>query len=102
MLGAAILCEVYGTAMMKLSNGFENKKPIIGIVIGYALAFALLGLAVRELPLGLAYGIWGGAGAALTAIVGAVFWNEGMGARKIAGVLFVVVGIAAMEMGASL
>lgn len=102
MLAAAVVCEVFGTSMMKLSDGFQRKAPIVGIVAGYALAFALLGLAVKELPLGLAYGIWGGAGAALTAVVGAVFWKEGMGARKIIGVLLVVAGIAAMEMGAML
>ncbi len=102
LLAAAVICEVFGTSMMKLSNGFQKKLPILGIVAGYALAFALLGLAVKELPLGLAYGIWGGVGAALTAVVGAVFWKEGMGVRKVIGVLLVVAGIAALEMGAML
>ncbi len=102
MLAAAVICEVFGTSMMKLSSGFERKGPILGIVAGYALAFVLLGLAVKELPLGLAYGIWGGTGAALTAVVGAVFWKEGMGAKKTIGILLVVIGIAAMEVGASL
>ena len=102
MLAAAVVCEVFGTSMMKLSDGFQRKAPILGIIAGYALAFALLGLAVKEMPLGLVYGIWGGAGAALTAVAGAVFWKEGMGAKKVIGILLVIAGIAAMEMGASL
>lgn len=102
LLAAAVACEVFGTSMMKLSNGFERKLPVAGIVVGYALAFALIGFALQELPLGLAYGIWGGAGAVLTAVVGAVFWSEGMSDRKISGIALVVLGIFAMEIGATL
>ena len=39
LLGIAIVSEVFAEAMMKLSNGFENKKPIIGIITGYLVAF---------------------------------------------------------------
>lgn len=99
MLAAAVVCEVFGTSMMKLSDGFRRKAPIAGIIAGYVVAFLLLGLAVQTIPLGLAYGIWGGAGAALTAVVGAIFWREGMSLRKIIGIILVVVGIVAMEMG---
>lgn len=102
MLAVAIAGEVFGTSMMKLSNGFQRKAPILGIVAGYAIAFIMLGFALQSLPLGVAMGIWAGAGAVLTAVVGALFWHEGMGAKKVLAIALVVIGIVAIEMGASL
>lgn len=99
LLALAIAAEVFGTSMMKLSDGFRRKLPILGIIAGYVAAFGLLGFVVLELPLSIAMGIWAGFGTALTAVVGAVFWKEGMGAKKIVGIALIVVGVMILEMG---
>ena len=50
ILAIAIVSEVFAEAMMKLSNGFEKKAPIIGIVLGYLIAFYLMAQTLNELP----------------------------------------------------
>ena len=100
LLGVAVLCEVFGDSMMKLSNGFKRKAPIVGIVAGYAGAFYLMALAIEYLPLGFSYAVWTGLGIALTAIAGAVFWKEGFNLTKVAGIVVIIVGVALMKMGA--
>lgn len=57
-LGVAILCEVFGSSMMKLSDGFKRKLPTLGLIIGMGSAFFLLSLALKSIPLGTAYATW--------------------------------------------
>ncbi len=102
LLGLAIVCEVFATSMMKLSDGFRRKLPIIGIVAGYVAAFSLLGFAIRELPMGVAMGVWTGLGTALTAAVATIVWKEPWGARKCLGLALIVVGVFVLEVGARL
>ena len=100
MLGVAVLFEVFGDSMMKFSDGFRRKLPIIGIVIGYATAFFLMAKSMNYLPLGFTYAVWTGLGIALTAIVGAVIWKEGFNLTKVAGVAIIIAGVVLMKMGA--
>lgn len=96
----AVMCEVFGDSMMKLSNGFKRKAPIAGIVVGYGAAFYLMAQAIEFLPLGFSYAFWTGLGIALTAVVGAVFWKEGFNLTKLAGIALIIAGVVLMKMGA--
>lgn len=98
-LGAAVLCEVFGDTMMKLSEGFARKAPIIGIVIGYIAAFALEAQALKVLPLGFVYAAWTGLGVVLTALVGAVIWREHITWKKSLGIAAIVAGVVLMKAG---
>lgn len=100
MLGVAIVSEVFAESMMKLSNGFEKKKPLIGTAVGYLLAFYLMSQTLSSLPLGFAYAVWTGAGVALTAVVGALLWREGFNAKKALGIAAIIAGIVFLKMGA--
>lgn len=75
-LSIAILSEIFGTTMLKLSDGFSSVLPSIGVVIGMGLAFYSLSISLRTIPLSLAYAIWSGAGTALTALIGILIWND--------------------------
>ena len=75
LIGIAVVAEVFGDSMMKLSNGFQRKLPLVGTVLGYGIAFYLIALTLEHLPLGPVYAAWTGLGIALTAIVGAVVWT---------------------------
>ena len=55
LLLISILSEVFGSTMLKLSNGFKNLLPVIGIIFGYAVAFYTLSLSLKTIPLGMAY-----------------------------------------------
>ena len=102
LLALAVATEVFGDSMMKLSKGFEKKKPIIGIVIGYAISFYLMSRIMLELPLGLTYAMWTGLGIALTALVGIVFWRESCSLKKLLGLAAIIVGVVILELGVSL
>ncbi len=99
LLGIAVLFEVLGDSMMKLSDGFRRKAPIIGVAVGYLTAFYLMGQTMEHLPLGFVYATWTGLGIALTAVVGALFWREGFNAKKAAGLVAIIVGVVVLKMG---
>ncbi|WP_340024296.1 multidrug efflux SMR transporter [Paenibacillus sp. FSL K6-1096] len=75
-LSIAIISEIFGTTMLKLSSGFSNVLPSIGVVIGMGLAFYSLSISLRTIPLSLAYAIWSGVGTALTALIGILVWHD--------------------------
>lgn len=99
LLGIAIIAEVFGSSMLKLTEGFKKLFPSIGVIIGYAIAFYSLSLALQTLPLGLAYAIWAGVGTALTALVGITFYKEGINLRKTLGILLIIGGVALLNSG---
>lgn len=99
MILVAVVFEVFGDSMMKLSNGFQRKLPLVGTAIGYVVAFYLIAQTLEELPLGPVYAAWTGLGIALTAVVGAVFWKEGVNAKKIIGLLLIIAGVVVLKLG---
>ena len=99
LLGIAIIAEVFGSSMLKLTEGFKKLFPSVGVIIGYAVAFYMLSLALQTLPLGLTYAIWSGVGTALTALVGIIFYKEGINLRKSVAILFIIGGVALLNSG---
>lgn len=89
----AILAEVIGTSALKLSNGFTKWLPSIVVVIGYGASFYLLSLALKTMPIGVAYAIWSGVGLILTVIAGMILWRETLDWARVAGILLIIVGI---------
>lgn len=60
LLGLAIVAEVIGTMALKMSDGFTKLWPSFLVVVGYVLAFYLLSLTLKHIPVGVAYAIWSG------------------------------------------
>lgn len=75
-LATAIVAEVFGSSALKLSDGLSKSIPTLGVVLGYGLAFYLLSLTLKQLPLGLSYAIWSGLGTAGAVLVGATLFQE--------------------------
>ncbi|ECL1924529.1 quaternary ammonium compound efflux SMR transporter BcrC [Listeria monocytogenes] len=92
-LGIAIISEIFGTSMLKLSEGFTNIYPTIGVAIGFFIAFYTLSLSLKTLPLSLAYAIWSGVGTALTALIGVLVWNEPFNILSFIGLVMIVGGV---------
>jgi small multidrug resistance pump len=101
MLGLAIVTEVIGTALLRVSDGFTKVGPSIGVVIGYVASVVLLARVLRDLDVGLTYAIWAGTGTAMIAAIGVVAWGEPMGALKVASLLAVIVGVAGLNLSAA-
>jgi len=96
LLGA-ILSEVFGTTMMKLTATSDNKLYIVGIAGGYILAFFLLSLSLISLPISFAYAVWSGAGTAFTAMVGFLVFKEQITKNALIGIILIIVGVVLMR-----
>ena len=70
------LFEVGFTTCLKLSNNFSHKGWAVGFFICISLSFYLLNKASQSIPMGTAYAVWTGIGAAGTVIVGILFFKE--------------------------
>nr|WP_199794853.1 multidrug efflux SMR transporter [Paenibacillus faecalis] len=97
-LAGAIVFEVFGATMLKLSHGFTKFMPAIGVIVGYTIAFYLLSKALEVLPLGLAYATWSGVGTILTVIIGALLFKEKVNRYAILGVAILIAGIVMLNL----
>lgn len=96
-LAMAIVSEVFGTSMLKLSNGFTKLYPTVGMAIGFGLAFYFMSLSLRTLPLGIVYAIWAGCGLVLTALIGVFVFGEKTDMAGIVGIGFILVGVLILK-----
>ncbi|MFF7965289.1 DMT family transporter [Streptomyces sp. NPDC007903] len=99
LLTAAILLEV--TATLSLRGALDHPALYLLVVVGYVGSFTLLALVLRAgLALGVAYGIWGASGVALTAILAALFFGDPLTAAMGVGIALVIAGVLCVELGA--
>jgi len=94
----AIVAEVIATSALKASNGFSQLMPSIVVIAGYGTAFYCLSLALRSVPLGVAYAIWSGAGTALIALIGVVLYKQKLDLAGIAGIGLIVAGVLVLNL----
>lgn len=99
LLFVAIIFEVIGSSLLKASNGFKKILPSIGVLIGYGGAFYALSLALKILPISVAYAIWAGVGTALTALVGIIIYKEGFNSKKLVGLVLIIGGVILLNIG---
>ncbi len=100
LLAGAIVLEVTGTVALRLSDGLTRPIASVVVVLGYLGAFYLLARVLTAgIPLGVAYGIWAAAGVALVAVIGAAFLGDGLTLVQVGGLVLVVAGVLALEMG---
>lgn len=97
LLTFAILGEVAATTFMKLSHGFTELKPSIGIFVCYAFSFAFLTLSLKKLEMGFAYALWSGLGTLLIFLVGVYYFNEPITMLKTVSVLAIIVGVIGLK-----
>ena len=101
MLSLAIVLEVTGTLSMRASEGFTRLGFTLVTVVGYLGAFALLATVLKHgMPVGVAYGIWAGAGVALVALFGRLVFGEPLTPAMWAGFALIIAGVWLVETGA--
>ena len=101
ILCLSIALEVCGTVCLKLSHGMSRPLPILGVVLFYLSAFALMSTSLKSLEIGIVYAIWAAAGTALIAIIGIVFFGESIASGKIMGLAFVIAGVVLLKVSNS-
>ncbi|MGP4074763.1 DMT family transporter [Halobacillus sp. K22] len=92
-LAIGIIAEVFGSAMLKASDGFTRLFPAIGGVVGFGTALYFLSLAFKSIPLSVAYATWCGVGIAGTALLGILIWKEKLSFIGVIGLALIVLGI---------
>ena len=98
ILAVTILLEVVGSTMMKLSNGFSVFWPSVGVFVCYSAALAGLTITLKYIELSIAYAIWAGAGTALIAIIGILYFREPVSAMKVVSLILVVAGVVGLQL----
>jgi small multidrug resistance pump len=93
----AIVAEVVATSALKTADGFTRVAPSMVVIIGYVAAFYFLSLALRTIPVGIAYAIWSGIGIALIAFIGWWLYGQRLDIAAIVGVALIIVGVAVLD-----
>ncbi len=89
----AIVMELIGTNLMKLSAGFSKLWYSVGTIIAYIFCFFFLSLSLKGIKLNIAYATWGGAGIVLAALVSFFIFHESISMMQILGIALIVVGV---------
>jgi multidrug transporter EmrE-like cation transporter len=101
LLIAAIALELFGTTALKLSDGFSKLWWTVGMAIGYGGAFYLLSVAVKTIPLGLAYATWAGIGTLGAVVISTLLFKSDAGLLVWIGAALVIGGVVLMNLGSS-
>jgi small multidrug resistance pump len=98
LLAGAILTEVAATLALRASQ--DHAAWLILVLVGYVCAFVLLTLVLRlGVAVGVAYGIWGAAGTALTAVLAAAMFGDRLTWPVAAGIGLIIAGVLFVELG---
>ena len=92
------LLEVGWAVGLKYTEGFSRTWPSVGTVLAMLGSFGLLSLALKSLPLGTAYAVWTGIGAAGTALFGLAFLNESRDAGRLFCLALIVCGVVGLKL----
>jgi len=97
-LAITILGEVVATSALKSSNGFTRPLPSFVVIAGYGVAFYFLSLALRSIPVGVAYAIWAGVGIVLVATIAWIFHGQPLDGWALVGIGLIISGVAVLNL----
>lgn len=97
-LALSICSEVTGSTFMQKSEQFTKLGPTIITILFFIASLFFLSQALKVLPLGVAYAIWGGLGIVLTSIVGLVVFKQHIDMYGIIGIVMIVSGVLVMNL----
>ena len=95
------LFEVGWAVGLKYTDGFTRPLPTVLTIAAMLVSLGLLGLAMKELPLGTAYAIWTGVGAVGTVIAGIILFGESMALIRLLSVALIITGLVGLKVSAS-
>ena len=90
--------EIGWAVGLKYTEGFSRLYPSVATAAAMVISLVLLGLAIRDLPLGTAYAIWTGIGTAGTAILGIILFGESASMLRLACIGLIVAGIVGLKL----
>jgi small multidrug resistance pump len=97
-LFVAIVAEVVGTLALKATEGFTKLVPSLIVVAGYAVSFYFVSLALKTIPVGVAYAIWSGLGLALVVVAAVVLYKQVPDLAAGIGILLILAGVVVINL----
>lgn len=97
-LFTAITLEVIGTTFLQRSQQFTQLFPTLMMGLCYAASFFFLSLALKTMPLGIAYAIWSGLGIVLVSVIGLVVFGQKLDLAAIIGLSLIVAGVVVVNL----
>ena len=98
LLTAAIVLEVIGTSALKVSDQWSRPWPSLIVVVSYVGAFFLLGLVLKNIPVGIAYALWAGVGIVLICLIGWVAFDQVLDTPALVGIGLIVAGVLVINL----
>ena len=98
VLLVAVACETIGTVALQASEQFSKFWPSVIVVIAYGISFYMLALALRSLPLGIAYALWSALGIVLIAGTGYLVYGQKLDLPAILGIGMILSGIVVIHL----
>ncbi|MGN6334383.1 MAG: DMT family transporter [Motilibacteraceae bacterium] len=97
----AIAAEIVATLALRAARGELRWGLIAVVVVGYALAFVLLGRALKTLNVGVVYAVWSGVGTAAVAVAGALLFGDRISKVGVVGLVITIIGLTVLSLSGS-
>lgn len=98
VLVVAGLFETGWAVGLKYTEGFTRLGPTLFTIASMIVSLGLLGIAMRDLPLGTAYAVWTGIGTIGTVIIGIMVFGESTDAARLVSIGLIAAGIAGLKL----
>ena len=98
LLAIAICAEVIGTVSMKAVKGLSTPLPLLLVICGYAIAFWMLILVVRTIPVGVAYAVWAGMGIVMVSVAAFFIYGQKLDILALLGMGLIVAGVVVIQL----
>lgn len=90
--------EIAWALGLKFTDGFTRLWPSVGTVVAMAISMWFMAVALRTIPIGTGYAVWTGIGAAGTAVVGILLFQEPRNAMRLLSIVLIIAGIAGLRL----
>ena len=97
-LASAMCSEVVATVSMKAVKGWSTPLPLALVIIGYSIAFWMLTLVVRTVPVGVAYAVWAGMGIVMVSIAALFIYGQKLDVPAMLGMGLIVLGVVVIQL----
>lgn len=100
-LAGAIVAETIGTTALSQTQGFTRLVPSIIVAVAFSISFFLMSLALRTIPVGIAYAIWAGVGIVLITLLGWMFLGQKLDLIAFVGITMIIGGVVTIRVFSS-
>ncbi|MBX8494350.1 multidrug efflux SMR transporter [Pseudomonas cichorii] len=98
LLAIAICAEVIATTSMKAVKGLSTPLPLLLVIVGYGIAFWMLILVMRTIPVGITYAIWSGMGIVMVSIAAFFIYGQKLDLAALLGMGMIVLGVVVIQL----